>query len=109
MYGWCSSQRPQGIILHISPLVTGSSQAREAYLGWSGLAAASSLGLGGVGAGDRDVLETMEMDPEVGAALGLAEGTIVSFGFHITHLQGRSGSSRSVCAELTAGRDFDNT
>ena len=73
-------QRPQGIILHISPLVAGSSssKASEAYLGWSGLAAASSLGLSGVGAGDKDVLETLEVDPEVAGGLGLPEGTIVS-------------------------------
>jgi peroxin-1 len=72
-------QRPQGIILHLLPLVSGSSSNRvkEAYVGWSGLAAASSLGLSGVGEG-KEVLETLEMDPEVAGSLSMPEGTIVS-------------------------------
>jgi hypothetical protein len=43
------------------------------YLGWSGLAASSSL-TGGVG-GE----ETVEVDPEVAMSLGWNEGMIVSF------------------------------
>jgi peroxin-1 len=48
-------------------------------LGWSGLAAASSLaGFASAGLGGADALETVEMDPEVGMGLGWAEGTVVS-------------------------------
>lgn len=70
------SQRPQSLILHLAPLVPASSSRRPpqpAYLGWSGLAAASSLsGIGG------SQLETIEVDPEVALNYGWAEGTIVS-------------------------------
>ncbi len=68
-------QRPQSLILHLAPLVPASSSRRApqaAYLGWSGLAAASSLsGIGG------SQLETLEVDPEVALNYGWAEGTIV--------------------------------
>ncbi|KAI9631847.1 putative peroxisome biosynthesis protein PAS1 [Dioszegia hungarica] len=67
--------RPQGLILHLTPLISPSSSsrpARAAYLGWSGLAAASSLA--SIGGGEA---ETVEVDPEVAIALGWAEGTIV--------------------------------
>lgn len=71
-----TAQRPQGLILHLSPLVPASSSRqtpRPAYLGWSGLAAASSLsGIGG------SQIETVEVDPEVALNYGWAEGTIVS-------------------------------
>lgn len=67
-------QRPQGLILHLSPLITPhtSRPPQSAYLGWSGLAAASSLP-GGL-SGD---VETLEIDPEVALGLGWAEGTVV--------------------------------
>lgn len=75
-------QRPQGLIIHFSPIVTasGSSKtAQEAYLGWSGLAAASSLAgsFSTLGGGGRESVETVEVDPEVAMGLGWAEGTIV--------------------------------
>jgi peroxin-1 len=70
-----SFQRPQGLILHLSPFVASSSKVtpKTAYLGWSGLAAASSLA--GIGAGVEG--ETVEVDPEVAMGLGWPEGTIV--------------------------------
>ncbi|KAK4686120.1 peroxin-1, partial [Tremellales sp. Uapishka_1] len=67
--------RPQSLILHLAPLVVAStsrSPPQAAYLGWSGLAAASSLA--GFGGGDG---ETVEIDPEVALGLGWPEGTIV--------------------------------
>ncbi|BEI91794.1 uncharacterized protein CcaverHIS019_0406140 [Cutaneotrichosporon cavernicola] len=70
-----SQTRPQSLILHLAPLVPASSSRRApqvAYLGWSGLAAASSLsGIGG------SQLETIEVDPEVALNYGWAEGTIL--------------------------------
>ncbi|ORY27869.1 P-loop containing nucleoside triphosphate hydrolase protein [Naematelia encephala] len=74
--------RPQGIILHLSPLVSPSSSSsrppQAAYLGWSGLAAASSLaGVGLVGSSRGEGLETVEVDPEVAMGLGWAEGTVL--------------------------------
>lgn len=64
--------RPQSLILHLSPLASSGSRAQAAYLGWSGLASASSLasGVGGE--------ETVEVDPEVGMGLGWGEGMVVS-------------------------------
>ncbi|GMK53828.1 hypothetical protein CspeluHIS016_0104140 [Cutaneotrichosporon spelunceum] len=70
-----SQTRPQSLILHLAPLVPASSSRRApqaAYLGWSGLAAASSLS--GIGGGQ---LETIEVDPEVALNYGWAEGTIL--------------------------------
>ncbi|WVQ72931.1 hypothetical protein IAR50_002493 [Cryptococcus sp. DSM 104548] len=67
--------RPQGLILHLSPLSAPSSSAsrlpKAAYLGWSGLNAAvtgSQLG---------DGLESVEVDPEVAMSYGWSEGTIL--------------------------------
>jgi len=66
-------QRPQSIVLHLEPLTPSSSRAVPGYLGWSGLAASSSLtaGVGGE--------ETLEIDPEVAMGLGWNEGMLVSF------------------------------
>ncbi|WWC88849.1 uncharacterized protein L201_003764 [Kwoniella dendrophila CBS 6074] len=66
--------RPQSLILHLSPLSPSSSSSRQpksAYLGWSGLAASSSLSQAGEG------LESVELDPEVAMSLGWPEGTLV--------------------------------
>ncbi|WVW84469.1 hypothetical protein I302_106503 [Kwoniella bestiolae CBS 10118] len=67
--------RPQSLIIHLSPLSASSStssrQPKSAYLGWSGLAAASSLSQAGEG------LESIEVDPEVAMSLGWSEGTLV--------------------------------
>ena len=65
-------QRPQSIVLHLEPLTPSSSRAVAGHLGWSGLAASSSLtaGVGGE--------ETLEIDPEVAMGLGWNEGMLVS-------------------------------
>ncbi|WVQ65961.1 uncharacterized protein L199_004139 [Kwoniella botswanensis] len=67
--------RPQSLIIHLSPLSSSSSsssrQPKSAYLGWSGLAAASSLSQAG------DGLESIEVDPEVAMSLGWPESTLV--------------------------------
>ncbi|OCF31275.1 hypothetical protein I316_07061 [Kwoniella heveanensis BCC8398] len=68
--------RPQSIVLHLSPLSSSPSsstqrQPRPAYLGWSGLAASSSLAQAGGG------VESIEIDPEVALSLGWMEGTLV--------------------------------
>ncbi|ODO01366.1 hypothetical protein I350_06185 [Cryptococcus amylolentus CBS 6273] len=67
--------RPQGLILHLSPLsVPSSSSSRNpkaAYLGWSGLNAAVSPSQLG------DGLESVEVDPEVAMSYGWSEGAIL--------------------------------
>ncbi|OCF73124.1 peroxin-1 [Kwoniella mangroviensis CBS 8886] len=66
--------RPQSLIIHLSPLSSSSSSSRQpkpAYLGWSGLAAASSLSQAG------DGLESIEVDPEVAMSLGWSENTLL--------------------------------
>ncbi|WWC70586.1 uncharacterized protein I206_104537 [Kwoniella pini CBS 10737] len=68
--------RPQSLIIHLSPLSASSSslsarQPKAAYLGWSGLAASSSLTQAGEG------IESIELDPEVAISLGWSEGTLV--------------------------------
>ncbi|TYJ52064.1 hypothetical protein B9479_007341 [Cryptococcus floricola] len=67
--------RPQGLILHLSPLSVSSSsssrQPKAAYLGWSGLNAAVSASQLG------DGLESVEVDPEVAMSYGWSEGAIL--------------------------------
>ncbi|WWC62371.1 uncharacterized protein I303_104967 [Kwoniella dejecticola CBS 10117] len=69
--------RPQSLIIHLSPLSPSSSSSsssrppKPAYLGWSGLAASSSLTQAG------DGVESIELDPEVALSFGWPEGTLV--------------------------------
>ncbi|RXK38546.1 hypothetical protein M231_04178 [Tremella mesenterica] len=70
--------RPQSLIIHLSPLTPSSSRTQAAYVGWSGLAAASSLNI--PRKGDGEVLETVEVDPEVAMQYGWMEGIVVEIG-----------------------------
>ncbi|EIW73576.1 hypothetical protein TREMEDRAFT_67430 [Tremella mesenterica DSM 1558] len=70
--------RPQSLLIHLSPLTPSSSRTQAAYVGWSGLAAASSLNI--PRKGDGEVLETVEVDPEVAMQYGWMEGIVVEIG-----------------------------
>ncbi|KZV94281.1 AAA-domain-containing protein, partial [Exidia glandulosa HHB12029] len=65
--------RAQGVAVHLSGNVKGKNVS--AHVGWTGLAAASSLALRGAGAS-----ETVEIDPQYAASLGFAEGVMVEIG-----------------------------
>ena len=66
----------------------------QAYVGWTGLAASSSLarfrgsgtGSGSAGGGDSDVLETLEIDPQFAGSLGFHLGDIVRPGLLISRV-----------------------
>ena len=69
--------RPQNLAVH---LTRGNKNEGviEAYVGWTGMASASSLAnFGGVGDGGERGLETIEMDPQFANALGFNQGDIV--------------------------------
>lgn len=57
----------------------GSSKRKlEAYVGWTGMASASSLArFNSSGAGGEKSLETIEMDPQFAQGLGLTAGDLV--------------------------------
>ncbi|OCH84801.1 AAA-domain-containing protein [Obba rivulosa] len=79
------SVRPQGLAVHLI-LVTdggkpGSARRKaDAYVGWTGMASASSLAQFNAGStGDRS-METIEIDPQYAEGLGFALGDIVEIG-----------------------------
>ncbi|KAI0740416.1 AAA-domain-containing protein [Earliella scabrosa] len=80
--------RPQGLAVHLT-LVSGSSKkansrnapsALEAYVGWTGMASASSLAHFNSGDGGERGMETVEIDPQYGEGLGFALGDVVEIG-----------------------------
>ena len=77
-------QRPQGVAVQLSATVHG--KRITVYLGWSGLASASSLAQwqqrvsSSSASTERDAsFETVEIDPQLAASLGLPENTVVSY------------------------------
>ena len=72
-------QRPQHLAVHLA-LVPGNEKNQpplDAYLGWTGMASASSLAHFNAGQlGERN-FETLEMDPQYAQGLGLAQGDLV--------------------------------
>ncbi|KDQ13914.1 hypothetical protein BOTBODRAFT_175049 [Botryobasidium botryosum FD-172 SS1] len=72
--------RPQSLAVHLSTSATSSSPAKTAYVGWTGMTAASSLAQFTAGQKDGGTLETVEIDPQYASALGFAQGEIVEIG-----------------------------
>ncbi|QRW12766.1 AAA family ATPase [Ceratobasidium sp. AG-Ba] len=69
--------RPQRLAVHVS--LPGSSEG--VYLGWSGMAAASSLSKWQQGAqAAAEALDTIEIDPQVAQSYGFKDGTTVEIG-----------------------------
>ncbi|OSD00321.1 AAA-domain-containing protein [Trametes coccinea BRFM310] len=100
--------RPQSLAVHLT-LVSSSraggvkdGQKREAYVGWTGMASASSLAHFNSGdAGDRG-LETVEIDPQYAEGLGLALGDVVEIG-----LLHDLGYAKSVATEPVSTDDWE--
>ncbi|KIK41964.1 hypothetical protein CY34DRAFT_84427 [Suillus luteus UH-Slu-Lm8-n1] len=65
--------RPQTLGVHLKPT---DGEGREAYVGWTGMASASSLVSFNSTAGERGI-ETLEIDPQYAAGLGFKEGDVV--------------------------------
>lgn len=68
--------RPQTLAVHLKPT---DGEGREAYVGWTGMASASSLVSFNSTAGERGI-ETLEIDPQYAAGLGFKEGDVVELG-----------------------------
>ncbi|KAH9895808.1 AAA-domain-containing protein [Cubamyces lactineus] len=99
--------RPQGLAVHLT-LVSGAKgnlkdgQKREAYVGWTGMASASSLAHFNSGdSGDRG-LETVEIDPQYAEGLGFALGDVVEIG-----LLHDLGYAKSVATEPVTSDDWE--
>jgi hypothetical protein len=73
-------QRPQNLAVHltfVAALKHDSDAKTEAYVGWTGMASASSLAhFNSSDSGERG-LETIEIDPQYAQGLGLALGDVV--------------------------------
>jgi len=79
------SKRPQAVAVHLmKPGILGK-PAVEGYVGWTGMASASSLAQlqSQTSSRNRDnssSLETVEIDPQFASALGFAQGDVVEIG-----------------------------
>jgi peroxin-1 len=80
-------QRPQTLAVHLKPT---DGEGREAYVGWTGMASASSLASFNSTAGERGI-ETLEIDPQYAAGLGFKEGDVVRFSFSSTVVPSADG------------------
>ncbi|PVF92751.1 AAA-domain-containing protein [Serendipita vermifera] len=70
--------RPQSVAVHLSNAKKGD-QSRVAYLGWTGLASASSSARWTSKQSD-DGIDTIEIDPQLCTSLGFSEGDILELG-----------------------------
>ncbi|KAH7882751.1 P-loop containing nucleoside triphosphate hydrolase protein [Phlebopus sp. FC_14] len=73
------SIRPQTLAVHLKSDSSNASTA-EAYVGWTGMASASSLAHFNTTDGRDKGLETIEIDPQYAQGLGFAEGDVVEIG-----------------------------
>ncbi|KAJ8696655.1 Peroxisome biosynthesis protein pex1 [Pleurotus ostreatus] len=76
--------RPQGLAVHLS-LVAESRPSRpnvkiEAYVGWTGMASASSLAQFNASGPNEKGFETVEIDPQYAQGLGFTQGDLVEIG-----------------------------
>ncbi|KAF8895717.1 P-loop containing nucleoside triphosphate hydrolase protein [Gymnopilus junonius] len=78
------SIRPQQLAVHLTLLPEDSKKSKdervEAYVGWTGMASASSLAQFNAGQNGERGLETIEIDPQYAQSLGLALNDIVEIG-----------------------------
>ncbi|TFK23693.1 peroxisome biogenesis factor 1 [Coprinopsis marcescibilis] len=75
--------RPQGLAVHLTLVERGGQRVKtkaEAYVGWTGMASASSLAQFNAAQTGESKSETIEIDPQFSQGLGLGEGDIVEIG-----------------------------
>ncbi|KIY63560.1 AAA-domain-containing protein [Cylindrobasidium torrendii FP15055 ss-10] len=71
--------RPQGLAVHLSLVPPPGRPKKEAYVGWTGMASASSLA--SFNAGDAgESAGTVEIDPQYAMGLGFVQGDMVEIG-----------------------------
>ncbi|KAF5321496.1 hypothetical protein D9619_001501 [Psilocybe cf. subviscida] len=75
------SVRPQYLAVHLTLVPNATSSERiEAYVGWTGMASASSLAHFNAAQSSEGGFETIEIDPQYAQGLGLAQGDLVEIG-----------------------------
>ncbi|KAF5388776.1 hypothetical protein D9757_005613 [Collybiopsis confluens] len=73
--------RPQSLAVHLTlASATPGAAKREAYVGWTGMASASSLAQFNVSDPSEKGFETVEMDPQYSQSLGFTQGDLVEIG-----------------------------
>ncbi|KAL0577747.1 Peroxisome biosynthesis protein pex1 [Marasmius crinis-equi] len=97
------SIRPQTLAVHLTSVPSESrNQKHEAYVGWTGMAASSSLAqFNSTDSGDKR-LETIEIDPQYAMGLGFSQGDIVEIG-----LLYDMGIAKSVGTEPLTSDDWE--
>ncbi|KAI0701334.1 AAA-domain-containing protein [Cytidiella melzeri] len=104
--------RPQGLAVHLTRVTedgvrhatnNGATHVKgEAYVGWTGMASASSLAQFQSGSTGEKGLETVEIDPQFAGCLGLAHGDTVEIG-----LLHDLGHATSVATEPVSADDWE--
>ena len=79
------SQRSQSLVVHLMKPGSSGVPAKEGYVGWTGMASASSLVQLQSQTSSRSregssVLETVEIDPQFAGALGFDQGDVIEIG-----------------------------
>ncbi|KAF8971068.1 P-loop containing nucleoside triphosphate hydrolase protein [Flammula alnicola] len=78
------SIRPQHLAVHLTlvpnPAIKSTQERLEAYVGWTGMASASSLAHFNAGQSGDGGFETIEIDPQYAQGLGLTQGDLVEIG-----------------------------
>ncbi|KAJ7350362.1 P-loop containing nucleoside triphosphate hydrolase protein [Mycena albidolilacea] len=72
------SIRPQHLAVHLTLVSPGQTEKLEVYVGWTGMASASSLAQ--FNAGGEKGIETIEIDPQYALGLGLKQHDLVEIG-----------------------------
>ncbi|KAJ7874791.1 P-loop containing nucleoside triphosphate hydrolase protein [Mycena olivaceomarginata] len=72
------SIRPQHLAVHLTLVSPGQTEKLEVYVGWTGMASASSLAQ--FNAGGEKGFETIEIDPQYALGLGLKQHDLVEIG-----------------------------
>ncbi|KZP10920.1 AAA-domain-containing protein [Athelia psychrophila] len=93
--------RPQNLAVHLTLPAANGVLKTEAYVGWTGMASASSLAH--FNSADKEKgFETIEIDPQYAMGLGLAQGAVVEIGLlHDLPL------AKSVGAEPVSADDWE--
>ncbi|KAI0796078.1 AAA-domain-containing protein [Abortiporus biennis] len=99
--------RPQGLAVLLTLVNQSNGKAngsnkKEAYVGWTGMASASSLAHFQAGNAEDKGLETVEIDPQFASGLGFTEGDIVEIG-----LLHDLGYASSVATEPLTADDWE--
>ncbi|KAF7375905.1 putative peroxisomal biogenesis AAA ATPase pex1 [Mycena sanguinolenta] len=74
------SIRPQHLAVHLTLLSESPAEKLEVYVGWTGMASASSIAQFNSVAGGEKGFETIEIDPQYALGLGLKQNDLVEIG-----------------------------